>query len=113
MREVFVFLNVQLHSDHINDRIASALTQLGQDLLTFIRANKVICQNTLHLLHAGFNDCVIIGGTILAQKELQNIDRDIGPFLDLFGQILPDDLAIKVLSQLFFDFLAGILHFSR
>ncbi len=60
LREVLILLNVQLYGDHIDNRITSALAQLGQDLLILIRAHEIVCQDTLHLLYAGFDNGVII-----------------------------------------------------
>ena len=69
LREIAVLLDVQLHGDHVDDRVAAALAQLGEDLLALIRSHEVVRQDSLHLLHAGFDDGVIVGGAVLAQQE--------------------------------------------
>ena len=67
-------------------------------------AHKVVCQNPLHVLYALFDDFFIIGATILPQKELKDIDGYIGPFLDLLGEVFPDNFPVETLTEFFLYF---------
>ena len=94
-----VFLDVQMHGHHIDNGVAAVPTQLRKHLLRLIRAHKVVRQNMLYVLHALLDDFLIVRAAILPQQKLQHIDRYVGTFLDLFGQILADDATIKVFPQ--------------
>ena len=88
-------------------------TELGQNLLSLIRADEVVRQNALYGLNTFFNYFIIVGATILAQQELQNIDRHIGSFFDFLGQVFADDFTIKGLAQLFFYYITSAFTHHR
>ena len=92
-----VFLDIQMHGHHINNGVAAVPAQLRKHLLRLIRAHKVVRQNMLYVLHTLLDDFLIVRAAILPQQKLQHIDRYVGTFLDLFGQILANDLSIKIL----------------
>ena len=94
-----VFLDIQMHGHHINNGVAAVPAQLRKHLLRLIRAHKVVRQNMLYVLHTLLDDFLIVRAAILPQQKLQHIDRYVGTFLDLFGQILTDDTTIKVFPQ--------------
>ena len=99
LRKEAVFLDIQMHGHHIDNGVAAVPTQLRKHLLCLIRAHKVVRQNMLYVLHALLDDLLIVRTAILPQQKLQHIDRYVGTFLDLFGQILTDDTTIKVFPQ--------------
>lgn len=64
-----------------------------------IRPYKIIRQDALHLLYAGFDDGVVTRGTILPQKKLQDLNRNVRAFLNLLGQVFTDDLSVEILTE--------------
>lgn len=89
--------------------MAALSPKLGQDLLGLVRADEIIRQNPLHILNPLLNDLMVVRAAVLPQQKLKNIDRHIGPLLDLLGQVLPDNLAVKILPELVLYYFTGAL----
>ena len=79
---IAVFLDVQLDRQLINNRVAAALTQNGQDLLRLVRADEIVRQNLFDIVNALVNHALIVRAAVLSQEELQNIDRNIRTLFD-------------------------------
>ena len=93
-------LNVQIHSDHVDNGMATVLTKHGKDLLCLIRTHEIIDKNPLDVLDTLLNHFGIIRAAILTKKELQYVYRYVSAFLDFLCQILTDDLTVKILAEL-------------
>ena len=100
---VVVPLDVQVDRDLVDHGVAASLPENREDLLCLIRADEVVRQNALDIVHPVLNDFRVIGAAILSQKELQHIDRDICALFDFLGQVLADDFSIELLPQFRFD----------
>ena len=98
-----VSLNIQVYGDLVDHRITAPLPENGEDLLRLIRADKIVRENVLDVVHAFLNDLGVIGAAILPQKELQDIHGDICPLFDFLGQVFADDFSIKLLPQFRLD----------
>ena len=99
--------NIQIDGNHIDNRMAAVAAELCKNLLGFIRADEVVRQNALDVLHALLDDFIFIRAAILPQQEFQNIDRYVGAFFDFLGQVLPHDFAVEGLTQLGLNDLAS------
>ena len=69
----------------------------------FSKAFSIIGKNSLDVLNALFDHFGIIRAAILPKQELKYINRNVRAFLDFLCQILSDDLAIEVLTELAFQ----------
>ena len=49
-----------MYCHHINNAMAPVLAQLGENFLSLIRADKIVCQNAFHILNTLLNDCLIV-----------------------------------------------------
>src|SRR5699024_8914956 len=67
---VVVPLDVQVDRDLVDHSVAAPLPENGEDLLRLIRADEVVRQNALDIVHPVLNDFRVIGAAILSQKEL-------------------------------------------
>ena len=112
-RFIHIIADIQAYRNLINYCITSSLPENRQDFLCFIWADKVICQNVLHIFHPLLNNFRIIRTAILSQQKFQHINRNICTFLDFLGQILADNLAVKILAQFLFDDLSPIFGFHE
>ena len=113
---VVVPLDVQVDRDLVDHGVAAPLPENREDLLRLIRADKVVRQNALYIVHTVLNDFRVVGAAILSQKKLQYIDWNICAFFDFFGQVLSDDLSIELLPQFLFDhrpFIFGLHKISH
>ena len=108
LRKKTIPFDVQTDCHHINNGMAPVLAQLRKNFLRLIRADKIVCQNTFHILNALLNDGLIVRTAILPQQELQHIDRNICSFFDFLCQVFPDDATVKVAAQLPAQFFTHI-----
>ena len=101
-----IALDIQAYRDFVNDGIASTGTKDRENFLRFIRTHKVICQNTFNIFNASFDDFFIVRAAILSQKELKDIDGNVGPFLDFLCKVFPDNLSVETLTELIFYYFS-------
>ncbi len=96
---ILVHLDIQMDCNAVDDRVSPPFPQDGESLLRLIGTDIVLRQDVLDSLHSVFHDIRIIGGAVLPQKKLQDVDRNIGSFLDGLGQVLADNTTVKAFSE--------------
>ena len=99
LRLVNIFLLVKFDPHLVDHFETAAFTDQRLDLLCLIGTHVVLGQDFFDVLQPLPHDLIIIGGTIHAEQVFQHIDRDVSPFLELFGQILANHLSLEVAVQ--------------
>ena len=98
-RLVRVALFIELDRNLVDHLKRAALADLALDLLGLVRAHIVLGQHTLDGFQPGFDGRGVVRCAVHAQQVLQNVYRDIGPFLDELRQVFADHFAAKVLIE--------------
>jgi hypothetical protein len=70
---------------------------LGLGQLGFVGPDEVLLEPLVDDEHALFDNVWVVRRAVLAEQELENVDRNVVPDLDPANEILPDDLAFKEL----------------
>ena len=107
LRLITVFPDIQLDGQFINHRITAALAQNGEDLLRFVRTDKVIRQNLLDVADPLVDHIWIVRAAILPKQEFQNVNGYIRALFDRLGEVLADDFAVKTGAELAVECFAG------
>ena len=107
LRLITVFPDIQLDGQFINHRITAALAQNGEDLLRFVRTDKVIRQNLLDVADPLVDHIWIVRAAILPKQEFQNVNGYIRALFDRLGEVLTDDFAVKTGAELAVECFAG------
>ena len=90
-RLVDITFLIQPDRNLINDLQAASLADGGFNLFSLVRPHIILGEDALHRSKAVLNHCRIIGGAIVAQQILEDIDGNVRAFLDQLGQILAHD----------------------
>ena len=92
-RLVDVPLLVERHRHLVDDLEAAPLPDRGLDLLGLVGPDVVLGQDLLDRAQALLDHRLVVRGAVAPEQILQDVDRDVRPFLDQLGQVLANDLA--------------------